>query len=233
MKQLKSIDATLRQVKEQAKHLHRTKGIKHKVALEILARSLGYPNYDFLQKLAQAEPCKRDLLMVVSDIPPPRPQLQSAYCPTPEEFHHQRAQLGNKQYAIKIYNEDTPSDWWRNLWYFTDSIQDAIALGMRWHERNYALEQHPIEQDGEIVYGYEIRHANNDNLIDYLYEIDLWNRIGEDMNAKATPEIMTKLRQALFEDMFVYPLIHDFFALDLASPDIEEYFSDWADELEG
>lgn len=217
MTQQESLTATFRQTKELAT------GIKHEVALE---------------KLVQAESCANDLLTVVSDIPAPAPHLISTYCPSPAEFHKNWASLGKKRYAIRINVEDNPSDNWRHLWYFADTAQDAAAIGLRWHQRNFALEQRPIEQDGEVVYGYEICgyekwHPHDQDLIGYLYTSHLWQRVGVNMNAKATPEIMTKLRLELFQDMLNHLCIqHDFFSLDLESPDIQEFFSDWENELE-
>lgn len=221
----------LSRIKEQAKKIRRSTGKQHKVVLEELAKKNGFQNYDALQKIAQAELSGVRNCGVVSDIPPPPPIYKSAICRTPSEFVAQRSRFGDRIYAVEHlnYGGGAKSD----VWHFTNSKQDAVAIGLRWHELGCALEQYPVEQEGEIVYGYRVRgHLHDRVLEDVLYESWLWKDVG-DLNARATPEILTRLRKKLFSELDWWSA-HSFLVLDFSRPDGESgYLSDWADELSG
>lgn len=164
---------------------------------------------------------------VVQDIPPPLPVIAgAAVCQTPDEFRAHRKRFGNPTYAVKLHDDATA-----DRWHFANELQDAVAIGMRWHERGCAIEQYPVEQGGEIVFGYRIRNYMQRAVEEALYETWLWDGVGGDINAKATPEILTRLRHALFKFLSESG-IATFFLLDFSRPDgVEEFLQDWADEI--
>lgn len=224
--------AQLSRMKEEAKKVSRGTSKKHKVILEELAKKYGFPNYDTLRKLAKSEFQGADKSSVIADIPPPIPTLRYAHCRTPAEFHAHRDRFGNPNFAVTIFDDD--SGRFDDVWFFTNNVQDASAIGMRWHERRCSLEQYPVKQEGGDAYGYRVRGlSHNRALEDLLYEGWLWQNVGADMNAIATPEIMTKLRQELFVALSCWADAHLFMMLDFSCPDQElEFFKCWADELE-
>lgn len=239
----KSFTSLLSRLKEEAKNISRATGKKHKVVLEELARKLDFPNYDTLQKLAATELHTKSrevpgvtsqeplrLNSVVADIPPPAPTFDSALCRTPDEFLANWISFGNPTYAVTIPNDDSAE--LNDIWFFSNDRQDAVAIGLRWHERGCALEQYPVEQDGEIVYGYRgknlthIRHLE----ADYLYSQWLWKNAGADINAEATPEIMARLRSELFNFFAISG--GGFILLDFSNPkDVVEFLEDWKNEI--
>jgi hypothetical protein len=172
---------------------------------------------------------KKQLGEVISDIPPPAPLIESVRCRTPNEFQAHRASFGNPTYALKTYDDSELPD---ETWYFSNDLQALVAIGVRWHERNCALEQYPEEQGGEIVYGYRVRGSCDSGYMeDTLYGEWLWKAVGVDINEVATPEIMTRVRIELF--IFLSENSPEFMFLDFSRPDKESgYLQDWADELE-
>lgn len=174
---------------------------------------------------------KKHLGNVISDIPPPAPFIQGARCHNPEEFLTHRASFGNTTYAVKIFDEVARKGG-GEPWYFSNDLQEAVAIGLRWHERNCALEQYPLEQNGVIVYGYRVRGICDSGFIeDALYMSWLWEPVGADINEVATPEIMAQVRIELFK--YLSENHPDFMFLDFSRPDGEAvYLQDWANELE-
>ncbi|MDB5784805.1 transposase [Caballeronia mineralivorans] len=172
---------------------------------------------------------KKQLGNVISDIPSPVPSIESARCATPDEFLAHRTSFGNTTYAIKIYDESGVTD---EIWHFSNDLQEAAAVGLRWHERNCALEQYAEEQEGKIVYGYRVRgNCDSGFMGDTLYQNWLWEAVGADINEVATPEIMTRVRIELFKFLSVHST--QFMLLDFSRPDGESvYLQVWADELE-
>ena len=171
---------------------------------------------------------KKQLGDVISDIPPPVPSIRSARCRTPDEFLAHRASFGDTTYAVMIFDESGGDD---ETWYFSNDLQEAVAIGLRWHERNCALEQYPLEQDGEIVYGYRVRGCDSREIEDTLYGDLFWGAVGANVNEVATPEIMTRVRVELFK--FFAENFPDFQLLDFSQPDGKSgYLQDWANELE-
>lgn len=169
MNETKPFSALLSRIKEEAKKASQATAKKHKVVLEELAKKYGFPNYDMLQKLAQTEFHDEGKCSVIADIPPPVPTLKYAHCRTPDEFHAHRGRFGNPNFAIKIFDDDSGK--LDDVWFFTNDPQEAVVIGLRWHERRCALEQYSFEQEREIVYGYRVRGLiHNRNLEDVLYE---------------------------------------------------------------
>jgi len=166
---------------------------------------------------------------VIVDIPPLAPSLKSARCRTPDEFLAHRANFGDTTYAVSIFDESRVGD---EIWYFSNDLQEAVVIGLRWHECNCALEQYPLEQDGEIVYGYRARDCLNSKYIgELLHEGWLWKAAGANMNEVATPEIMTRVRIELFK--YLAETSGLFMVLDFSKPDRElEYLQHWENELE-
>jgi hypothetical protein len=163
---------------------------------------------------------------VIADIPRDQPALLAAVCRTPADLCGHRIRFGNPTYAIKIYDDDV------DRWFFAHDLQDAVAIGLRWHERGCAVEQYPELQDGEVVFGYRVRNYSNRDLEDLFYDGSLWRAIGADINARATPEIMTRLRHALFE-LLSGGGVAAFCLLDFSRPDGEtEFLQNWTDDLE-
>lgn len=232
MNDTKPFSALLSRTKEEAKKVSRTTGKKHKVVLEELVKRNGFPNYDVLQKFAQTEFQDEGKCSVIADIPPPVPASKYAHCRTPDEFHAHRSRFGNPNFAVTIFDDD--SGGLDDVWFFTNDLQEAAAIGTRWHEHRCALEQYPVKQEGKIVYGYRVRGlTHNRDLENMLYEGWLWENVGADMNSLATPKIMTKLRHELFAALSWWPDVHLFMMLDFSRPDRElPFFKDWADELE-
>lgn len=233
----------LSKLKEEAKKKCRETSKKRKVVLEELARKCGFANYDTLQKLALAElvpescnatgstaPFRQS--SVISDIAPPIPNYKSALCRSPNEFLTSRSRFGNPTYAVTIH--DDKDSRLNNVWFFSDDIQEAVAIGLRWHERDCAIEQFSEEDDGEIFYGYRVRNLTHSRALqELLYEGFLWRNIGADLNELVTTEILTCLRQELF--IFLASGCGDtgiFTMLDFSRPDGEVGFmEDWENEL--
>ncbi|MGF6511295.1 transposase [Paraburkholderia sp. 32] len=164
---------------------------------------------------------------VISDVPPPMPSKKSALCRTPDELLKHRANYGNATYAVTIFDETSDE-----TWYFSNDLQEAVAIGLRWHDRNCALQQYPLEQDGQIVYEYRVRGTCDSCYIDEMFYIGgFFRSAGADINEVATPEIMARVRIELFKFLSVnFP---SFFMLDFSQPDRgSTYLQDWADELE-
>jgi hypothetical protein len=166
---------------------------------------------------------------VIADKPMPIPSKRNARCGSPNELLAHRATFGHAMYAVNFIDEPK-SD--KETWYFSNDLQDAAAIGLRWHENVCSLEQYPIEQDGRIEYGYRVRGwCNAHSIADTLYERWLWEAVGADMNEAATPEIMTRVRVELFKFQAHY--FPDIMLLDFSQPDtVSRYLQDWADELE-
>lgn len=166
---------------------------------------------------------------VIADNPMPLPFKRSARCSSPDELLAHRASFGHAMYAVKLIDEPEPGE---ATWYFSNDLQETVAIGLRWHENVCSLEQYPIEQDGSIEYGYRVRGWRNARSIDDpLYEPWLWEAVGADINEAATPEIMTRVRVELFK--FQAHDFPDFMLLDFSEPDeVSSYLRDWADELE-
>lgn len=160
---------------------------------------------------------------IVTDLPPVVQALGMAICRTPDELLASRASLGYPTYAVRASDDCV-------TWYFSDDLQEAVALGLKWLERGCALVQIPEEQDGVAVYAYVARGLEDD--LDHLfYSRELWDAAGGDMNEAATPEIMTRLRVELFK--FIAEWGWQFTMLDFSNPaDVTAYLEDWVNELE-
>lgn len=231
MNDTRGFSALLSRLKEEAKKACRTTNKKHKVALEELAKKHGFRNYDTLEKRAKAEFQNEGKCSVIADIPAPVPLLRYAHCRTPDEFHVHRGRFDNPNFAVTIFDDDSGK--LDDIWFFTNDIQEAVAIGTRWHERQCALEQYLVEQNREIAYGYRVRGLTHiRNLEDVLYERRLWKNVGADINAIATPKVLTKLRQELFVTLSRWPDAHLFMMLDFSRPDRElPFLKDWENEL--
>ncbi|MGF6858484.1 transposase [Paraburkholderia sp. CI3] len=164
---------------------------------------------------------------VISDVPPPTPSKKSAICRTPDELLKHRANYGNATYAVTIL-EETGDE----TWYFSNDLQEAVAIGLRWHDRNCALQQYPLEQDGQIVYGYRVQGSCDSwDIEEMLDHCGLFESAGADINEGATPEIMARVRIELFKFLSVHS--PSFLMLDFSQPDgASTFLQDWADELE-
>lgn len=162
---------------------------------------------------------------VVTDIPPRVHALGEATCRTPDELLASRARFGNPTYAVEDSSHEA-------TWYFTNDLQDAVALGLKWVERGYALKQIPEDQDGRVVYAYSVSGLEEDAGLEYLlYSHRLWIAANEDINEAATPEIMTRLRTELFKSIAHWRSY--FILLDFSHPaSVTAYLEDWENDLQ-
>lgn len=162
---------------------------------------------------------------VVQDIPPVVHALGKATCRTPDELLVSRTRFGFPTYAIEDADDSV-------TWYFSNDLQEAVALGLKWVEKDCALIQIPEDQDGEAVYAYVARGLEDDPDLQYLlYRQRFWRAAGGDLNEAATPEIMTRLRIELFK--FLARLGGQFILLDFSNPaSVTRYLEDWENDLE-
>ncbi|MBF6618288.1 MAG: transposase [Candidimonas sp.] len=169
---------------------------------------------------------------IVADNPPPAPAPRCALCRSPDEFLAHWERFGNSRYAVVIADDDSGK--LDDVWFFEDDLQDAVAIGMRWHERGCALEQYPEVQGGEIVYGYRVKNLpNNRALEDLLYTGWFWDGVRADVNAVATSEMMTRLREHLFTTLATWTDHGIFLVLDFSlANEIEEFLANWEDEFD-
>lgn len=161
---------------------------------------------------------------IVTDIPPVAHALGEATCSTPGELLASRTRFGNPTYAV----EDSRDE---GTWHFSNDLQDAVALGLKWVERGCALKQIPEDQDGEAVYAYVVCGHEEDADMEYLlYSPRLWQAADADMNEAATPEIMTRLRMELFK--FIAQWQTQFTLLDFSKPaSVTTYLENWENDL--
>ncbi|WP_231401726.1 transposase [Cupriavidus sp. WS] len=162
---------------------------------------------------------------IVRDIPPIVGLLGTATCHTPAELLACRARFGNPTYAIADSDDGV-------TWYFSNDLMEAIAIGLKWVEKDCALVQIPEDQDGEAVYAYIVRGLEDDRTFGQrLYDQKFWRRAGGDLNEPATPEILTRVRIELFKFMARWG--SPFLLLDFSEPaSVAMYLQDWKDELE-
>lgn len=163
---------------------------------------------------------------IVQDIPPVVQALGMATCRTPDELLASLTRFGYPNYAI-----EDPDDC--VTWYFSNDLQEAVALGLKWVEKDCALIQIPEDQDGEVVYAYVARGLDDDPDLQYLlYREGFWSAAGGDMNEAATPEIMTRLRMELFK--FLARLGGgQFILLDFSNPaSVTRHLENWEKDLE-
>lgn len=162
---------------------------------------------------------------VVTDIAPIVHAVGKATCRTPDELLNSRTRFGNPIYAI----EDSSNE---GTWYFSNDLQDAVALGLKWVERGCALKQIPEDQDGEVVYAYCASGLEEDADLDgLLYSHRLWRAADGDANEAATPETMTRLRTVLFKSIAHWR--SHFTLLDFSHPaSVTAYLEDWESELQ-
>lgn len=161
---------------------------------------------------------------IVTDIPPVVHALGKATCRTPDELLANLMRFGYPTYAI-----EDPDDCAN--WYFSNDLQEAVALGLKWVEKDCALMQIPEVQDGEAVYTYVARGLEDDPDLGWLlYSDTLWAATGEDLNEAATPEIMTRLRIELFKRLATGG---QFILLDFTRPaSVTRYLENWKNDLE-
>lgn len=161
---------------------------------------------------------------IVQDIPPVVQALGKATCRTPEELLASLARLGNPTYAI----EDSDD---RETWHFSNDLQEAIAIGLKWIERGCSLIQIPVDQQGEVVYAYIARGLEQDSTFgERLYDQKFWSPAGGDLNEAATPEILTRVRMELFT--FIAQWGGPFGLLDFSEPaSVITFLEDWEAEL--
>ncbi|KVD43719.1 transposase [Burkholderia ubonensis] len=162
---------------------------------------------------------------IVTDIPPVVHALGKATCRTPDELLASRARFGYPAYAIEDAEDSA-------TWYFSNDLQEAVALGLKWVEKDCALIQIPEDQDGEVVYAYVARGLEDDPDLEYLlYRPGFWRAAGGDLNEAATPEIMTRLRIELFR--LLARLGGQFILLDFSNPaSVTRYLENWENDLE-
>ncbi|MEF9416614.1 transposase [Ralstonia sp. SM1864_UCD524_TZ4] len=162
---------------------------------------------------------------IVTDIPPTVRALGKARCRTPDELLASRTCIGNPIYAVEDSSHEA-------TWHFSNDLQDAVALGLKWVERGCAVKQIPEDQNGELVYAYVVRgHENDSDLEHLLYSHRLWRAAGADMNEVATPEIMTRLRTELFK--FIAHWRSHVTLLDFSNPaSVTAYLEDWENDLQ-
>jgi hypothetical protein len=162
---------------------------------------------------------------VVTDIPPMVHALGKATCRTPDELLASRTHFGNPIYAVQEFSHEA-------TWYFTNDLQDAVALGLKWVESGCALKQIPEDQDGEVVYAYSVCGLEEDVDLEYtLYSHRLWRAVDGDMNEAATPETMTRLRRELFKSIAHWRSY--FTLLDFSHPaSVTAYLEDWENDLQ-
>lgn len=161
---------------------------------------------------------------IVTDIPPVVRALGKATCHTPDELLASRARFDNPTYAVEASDDGA-------TWYFTNDLQEAVALGLNWLGRGCALEQIPEDQDGEAVYAYVVRGLEDDGDLDYLlYSDRLWQAAGGDLNEAATPETMTRLRMAFFKIVARWQT--QFTLLDFSNPaSVMAHLENWENDL--
>ena len=161
---------------------------------------------------------------IVTDIPPVVHALGKATCSTPNELLACRTRFGNPTYAVEHSGDE-------GIWHFSNDLQDAVALGLKWVERGCALKQIPEDQDGEVVYAYVVCGHEEDLDMEYLlYSHRLWRAADADMNEAATPEIMTRLRMEFFK--VVAQWRKQFTMLDFSHPaSVTAYLEDWDNDL--
>lgn len=161
---------------------------------------------------------------VVSDIPPVVRAIGKATCRTPDELLSSRTRFGNPTYAV----EDSSHE---GAWYFSNDLQDAVALGLKWVERGCAVKQIPEDQDGEVVYTYLVSGLTQDPDLEYLlFSHRLWRATKVDMNEAATPETMTRLRMELFKSIAHWQ--SHFTLLDFSHPaSVTAYLEAWESDL--
>lgn len=162
---------------------------------------------------------------IVTDIPPAVHALGKATCRTPDELLASRTRFGNPTYAVEDCSDEA-------TWYFSNDLQDAVALGLKWVERGCGLKQIPEDQDGEVVYAYSVCGLEEDADLEYtLYSHRLWRAADGDVNEAATPETMTRLRRELFKS-----IAHRrsyFTLLDFSHPaSVTAYLEDWENDLQ-
>ncbi|MGD7198334.1 transposase [Ralstonia pseudosolanacearum] len=161
---------------------------------------------------------------VVTDIPPIVHALGKATCRTPDELLASRTRFGNPIYAVEDSDDET-------TWYFSNDLQDAVALGLKWVERGCALKQIPEDQNGEVVYAYSVCGLEEDSDLEFLlYSHYLWRDADSDINEAATPETMTRVRRELFK--YVAHWRSYFILLDFSNPaSVTAYLEDWENDL--
>ena len=161
---------------------------------------------------------------IVTDIPPVVHALGKVTCSTPDELLASRTRFGNPTYAV----EDSDDE---GTWHFSNDLQDAVAIGLKWVESGCALKQIPEDQDGEVVYAYVVCGHEEDSDMEYLlYSHRLWQAADADMNEAATPEIMTRLRMGLFK--FIAQWQTQFTLLDFSKPaSVTTYLENWENDL--
>lgn len=161
---------------------------------------------------------------VVKDIPPIVQALGKAKCNTPDELLASRVRFGNPTYAVEDSDDGA-------TWYFSNDLQEAVALGLKWVERGCALEQVPEDQDGEAVYAYVLCGLEDCDLEYLLYNDRLWQAAGGDLNEPATPEIMTRLRMELFKVIAQWKMLT---LLDFSNQaSVTAHLEDWENEIQG
>ncbi|CAJ0822076.1 hypothetical protein LMG19087_04653 [Ralstonia wenshanensis] len=162
---------------------------------------------------------------VVTDVPPIVHALGRVTCRTPDDLLKSRARFGNPTYAVEDSSHEA-------IWYFTNDLQDAVALGLKWVESGYALQQVPEEQDGQVVYAYSVSGLEEDvDLENLLYSHRLWVAAGGDVNEAATGETMTRLRTELFKSIAHWR--SHFTLLDFSHPaSVAAYLEDWENDLQ-
>lgn len=162
---------------------------------------------------------------VVTDIPPMVHALGKATCRTPDELLASRTHFGNPTYAVEDCSDEA-------TWYFSNDLQDAVALGLKWVERGCALRQIPEDQDGEVVYAYSVCGLEEDADLEYtLYSHRLWQAADGDVNEAATSETMTRLRRELFKSIAHRRAY--FTLLDFSHPaSVTAYLEDWENDLQ-
>ncbi|MGA4005798.1 transposase [Ralstonia nicotianae] len=162
---------------------------------------------------------------VVTDAPPVVHALGKATCRTPDELLASRFRFDNPTYAVEDSDNET-------TWYFSNDLQDAVALGLKWVERGCAVKQIPEDQDGEVVYAYSVSGLGDDADLEYLlYSQRLWQAADGDMNEAATPETMTRLRTELFKSIAHWR--SHFTLLDFSHPaSVTAYLEDWENDLQ-
>ena len=176
---------------------------------------------------------KNQLKKTISDHFVPEPEILGwAVCPTPTDFLSYRLSLGNPTFAFCKENDKI-----KDKWFFSNSLQDAVAFALDWHKLCCKVEQFSqLQDDGTQAYAYRVTNLNNREVDLVLYSSWIWESATGDpqnINRAATPEVMTILRQELFKFMCERAIPGlDFTMLDFSRPDGEdEFLRDWAYEL--
>lgn len=161
---------------------------------------------------------------IVTDIPPVAHAVGKATCSTPDELLASRTRFGNPTYAV----EDSDDE---GTWHFSNDLQDAVALALKWVESGCALKQIPEDQNGEVVYAYVVCGHEEDSDMEYLlYSQRLWQAADADINEAATPEIMTRLRMEFFKVIAQWQT--QFTLLDFSKPaSVTTYLENWENDL--